>query len=297
MSSRLMISQPSMSSAQTTGARRFHGRVAIITGAARGQGRSHALRLAAEGADVVALDICHDLDSVAYDLATRDDLAETARLVREQGRRAVSGEVDVRDADALETAINRAVDELDAGPDVVIANAGIGMMRPGNPRRAFRDQLDVNLTGVWNTVQAVAPRMIERGGGGSIVLTSSAFGLTGRGGDGEGGSDGYVAAKHGVVGLTRTFANWLAPHGIRVNCVNPSGVATRMVLNPAVEALFGGGDDPEPEPKPTADVTNLLDVALVQPEDVAAAVAFLASDEARYITGVALPVDAGMLAR
>jgi SDR family mycofactocin-dependent oxidoreductase len=297
MSSRLMISQPSMSSAQTTGARRFHGRVAIITGAARGQGRSHAVRLAAEGADVVALDICHDLDSVAYDLATRDDLAETARLVREQGRRAVSGEVDVRDADALQTAINRAVDELDAGPDVVIANAGIGMMRPGNPRRAFRDQLDVNLTGVWNTVQAVAPRMIERGGGGSIVLTSSAFGLTGRGGDGEGGSDGYVAAKHGVVGLTRTFANWLAPHGIRVNCVNPSGVATRMVLNPAVEALFGGGDDPEPEPKPTADVTNLLDVALVQPEDVTAAVAFLASDEARYITGVALPVDAGMLAR
>jgi SDR family mycofactocin-dependent oxidoreductase len=292
-----MIGQPFMSTAQPAGARRFQGRVAIITGAARGQGRSHALRLAAEGADVVALDICHDLDSVAYDLATRDDLAETARLVREQGRRAVSGEVDVRDADALQTAINRAVDELDAGPDVVIANAGIGMMRPGNPRRAFRDQLDVNLTGVWNTVQAVAPRMIERGGGGSIVLTSSAFGLTGRGGDGEGGSDGYVAAKHGVVGLTRTFANWLAPHGIRVNCVNPSGVATRMVLNPAVEALFGGGDDPEPEPKPTADVTNLLDVALVQPEDVTAAVAFLASDEARYITGVALPVDAGMLAR
>jgi len=129
------------------------------------------------------------------------------------------------------------------------------------------------------------------------VLTSSAFGLTGRGGDGEGGNDGYVAAKHGVVGLTRTFANWLAPHGIRVNCVNPSGVATRMVLNPAVEALFGGGDEPAPEPKPTADVTNLLDVALVQPEDVTAAVAFLASDEARYITGVALPVDAGMLAR
>jgi SDR family mycofactocin-dependent oxidoreductase len=297
MSYRSVIGQPSMSTTQSAGARRFDGRVAIITGAARGQGRSHALRLAAEGADVVALDICHDLDSVAYDLATRDDLAETVRLVREQGRRAVSGEVDVRDADALEAAINRAVDELDAGPDIVIANAGIGIMRPGNPRRAFRDQLDVNLTGVWNTVQAAAPLMIERGAGGSIVLTSSAFGLTGRGGDGEGGSDGYVAAKHGVVGLTRTFANWLAPHGIRVNCVNPSGVATRMVLNPAVEALFGGGGDPEPEPKPTADVTNLLDVALVQPEDVTAAVAFLASDEARYITGVALPVDAGMLAR
>ena len=286
-----------MSTGQSAGADRFHGRVAIITGAARGQGRSHALRLAAEGADVVALDICHDIDSVAYDLATPDDLAETARLVRERGRRAVSGEVDVRDGDALEGAINRAVDELGAGVDVVIANAGIGIMCPGNPRRAFQDQLDVNLTGVWNTVQAVAPRMIERGAGGSIVLTSSAFGLTGRGGDGQGGGDGYVAAKHGVVGLTRTFANWLAPHGIRVNCVNPSGVATRMVLNPAVEALFGGGDHPAPEPKPTADVTNLLNVALVQPEDVTAAVAFLASDEARYITGVALPVDAGMLAR
>ena len=292
-----MIGQPSMSTTQSAVAGRFHGRVAVITGAARGQGRSHAVRLAAEGADVVALDICHDLDSVAYDLATRDDLAETVRLVREQGRRVVSREVDVRDADALEAAVNSAVDELDAGPDVVIANAGIGIMRPGDPRRAFKDQLDVNLTGVWNTVQAAAPRMIARGSGGSIVLTSSAFGLTGRGGDGEGGNDGYVAAKHGVVGLTRTFANWLAPQGIRVNCVNPSGVATRMVLNPAVEALFGGGDDPKPVPKPSADVTNLLDVALVQSEDVTAAVAFLASDEARYITGVALPVDAGMLAR
>jgi SDR family mycofactocin-dependent oxidoreductase len=276
---------------------RFHGRVAVITGAARGQGRSHALRLAVEGADVIALDICHDIDSVAYDLATRDDLAETARLVRERGRRIATAEVDVRDADVLATAVSRAVDELGAEPDVVLANAGIGIMRPDDPRRAFQDQLEVNLTGVWNTVQAVAPRMIERGRGGSIVLTSSAFGLTGRGGDGAGGNDGYVAAKHGVVGLTRTFANWLAPHGIRVNCVNPSGVATRMVLNPAVEALFGGGSDPNPDPKPTEDVTNLLDVALVEPEDVTAAVAFLASDEARYITGVALPVDAGMLVR
>src|SRR3712207_5237007 len=123
------------------------------------------------------------------------------------------------------------------------------------------------------------------------------FGLTGRGGNGTGGSDGYVASKHGVVGLMRTFATWLAPHGIRVNCVNPSGVATRMVLNPAVEAQFGGGDAPAPEPKPVDDVANLLDVALVEPEDVTAAVAFLASDEARFITGVALPVDAGMLVR
>jgi SDR family mycofactocin-dependent oxidoreductase len=276
---------------------RFTDKVAVITGAARGQGRSHAVRLAAEGADVIALDICHDIDSVAYDLATPADLEETARLVAEQGRRVVAAEVDVRDADALVRAVADGAREL-GGVDVVLANAGIGYMdAAADPRRAFRDQLDVNLVGVWNTVQAAAPLMIEQGRGGAIVLTSSAFGLTGRGGDGTGGADGYVASKHGVVGLMRTFATWLAPHGIRVNCVNPSGVATRMVLNPAVEALFGGGDLTELNPKPTDDVANLLDVALVDVEDVTAAVAFLASAEARYVTGVALPVDAGMLVR
>ncbi|HWM59118.1 MAG TPA: mycofactocin-coupled SDR family oxidoreductase [Pseudonocardia sp.] len=275
---------------------RFAGKVALITGAARGQGRSHAVRLAAEGADVIALDICHDIDSVAYDLGTPADLEETARLVREQDRRVVTGQVDVRDADALAAAVAAAAGEL-GGIDVVLANAGIGIMDPADQRRAFRDQLDVNLVGPWNTVQAAAPIMIEQGRGGAVVLTSSAFGLTGRGGDGQGGSDGYVASKHGVVGLMRTFATWLAPHGIRVNCVNPSGVATRMVLNPAVEALFGGGDEPAANPKSVGDVANLFDVALVEVEDVTAAVAFLASDEARYITGVALPVDAGMLVR
>jgi SDR family mycofactocin-dependent oxidoreductase len=276
---------------------RFDGKIAVITGAARGQGRSHAVRLAAEGANVLALDICHDIDSVAYDLATPADLEEAARLVAEQGRRVVTAEVDVRDAAALEAAITNGTREL-GGIDVVLANAGIGIMKPdGDPRRAFRDQLDVNLVGVWNTVQAAAPLMIQQGRGGAIVLTSSAFGLTGRGGDGSGGSDGYVASKHGVVGLMRTFATWLAPHGIRVNCVNPTGVATRMVLNPAVEALFGGGDEPAADPKPVDDVANLFEVPLVEVQDVTAAVAFLASDEARYITGVALPVDAGMLVR
>ena len=276
---------------------RFAGKVAVITGAARGQGRNHAVRLASEGADVIAVDICHDIDSVAYDLATPADLKETARLVAEQGQRVVTTEVDVRDADAVASAITDGAREL-GGIDVVLANAGIGIMdASADPRRAFRDQLDVNLVGVWNTVQAAAPLMIEQKRGGAVVLTSSAFGLTGRGGDGTGGSDGYVASKHGVVGLMRTFATWLAPHGIRVNCVNPTGVATRMVLNPAVVALFGGGDDPVPDPKPVDDVANLFEVPLVQVEDVTAAVAFLASDEARYITGVALPVDAGMLVR
>ena len=279
---------------------RFEGRAAVITGAARGQGRSHAVRLAAEGADVIALDICHDIGTVAYDLATSADLEETERLVAEQGRRVVTAEVDVRDADALTRAIAEGAREL-GGVDVVLANAGIGLMdATADARAAFRDQLDVNLVGVWNTVQAAAPLMIEQKRGGAVVLTSSAFGLTGRGGDGTGGSDGYVASKHGVVGLMRTFATWLAPHGIRVNCVNPTGVATRMVLNPAVEALFGGGSGdgaPTPDPKPVDDVANLFDVPLVEVQDVTAAVAFLASDEARYITGVALPVDAGMLVR
>jgi SDR family mycofactocin-dependent oxidoreductase len=276
---------------------RFSGKVAVVTGSGRGQGRNHAIRLAAEGADVVALDICHDIDSVAYDLATQADLEETARLVRQHGRNVITAEVDVRDAAAVAGAVVDAAQQL-GGIDIVLANAGIGLMKANlDPARAFRDQLDVNLVGVWNTVQAAAPLMIEQRRGGAIVLTSSAFGLTGRGGDGAGGNDGYVASKHGVVGLMRTFANWLAPHGIRVNCVNPSGVATRMVLNPAVEAMFGGGDHPAPDPKPTGDVANLLDVALVEVDDVTAAVAFLASDEARYITGVALPVDAGMLVR
>jgi SDR family mycofactocin-dependent oxidoreductase len=271
---------------------RFEGRTAFITGAARGQGRSHAVRLAREGADVVAVDRCAGIDTVAYDLATPADLAETARLVEGLDRRVVTAQVDVRDPDALATAVRRGADEL-GGLDVVLANAGIGLMdRAADPRTAFRDQLDVNLTGVWNTVQATAPVLIEQGRGGAIVLTSSVFGLTGRGGSGRGGDDGYVASKHGVVGLMRTFATWLAPHGIRVNSVHPSGVATPMIQNPAVEELFGGGF-----PKPTDDVTNLLDVLLLQPEDISAAVAFLASDEARYITGVALPVDAGMLVR
>lgn len=274
---------------------RFAGKVALITGAGRGQGRSHADRLASEGADVVALDIGQDIPSVAYDLAIRADLEKTADLVRAHGRRAAIAEVDVRDADAVQAAVADGADAL-GGVDVVLANAGIGIMQPGSGR-AFTDQIDVNLGGVWNTVRSVAPRMIEQGRGGAIVLTSSAFGLTGRGGDGEDGTAGYVASKHGVVGLMRTCATWLAPHGIRVNCVNPSGVATRMVLNPAVEALFGGGGSPPPEPKPVDDVQNLLDVSLIEPEDVTAAAAFLASDEARFITGVALPVDAGMLAR
>jgi NAD(P)-dependent dehydrogenase (short-subunit alcohol dehydrogenase family) len=167
--------------------RRFEGKTVFVTGAARGQGRSHAARLAREGADVLAVDVCAPLGTVAYPLATPADLAETARLVGAEGRRVVTAQADVRDADALGAAVADGVARL-GGLDVVLANAGIGLMDPAaDPRQAFRDQLDVNLVGVWNTVHAAVPVLVEQGRGGAVVLTSSAFGLTGRGGDGSSG--------------------------------------------------------------------------------------------------------------
>jgi SDR family mycofactocin-dependent oxidoreductase len=270
---------------------RHGGRVALITGAARGQGRSHAWRLAEQGADVIAVDVCAPIDGVAYAMASPDDLEETADGVRSRGGRVSAHVADVRDADTLGKAVATGIAEL-GGVDIVLANAGIGMASPETPdARAFRDQLDVNTVGVFHTVHAAAPTMIEQGRGGAIVLTSSSMGLTGRGGDGSGQSDGYVASKHAVVGLMRAWAHWLAPHHIRVNSVHPSGVATTMVLNDAVAARFSGPVDEMP------DVGNLLPVGLLAPEDVTAAVDWLVSDDARYVTGVALPVDAGFTAR
>jgi SDR family mycofactocin-dependent oxidoreductase len=271
---------------------RHAGRVALITGAARGQGRSHAWRLAEEGADVVAIDVCAPNPGVAYPMATPEELEETAAGVRERGGRVSAHVADVRDAEVLGAAITAGIEEL-GGVDAVLANAGIGMASPDvTAAQAFRDQLGVNTVGVWNTVQAAAPAMIARGRGGAIVVTSSSMGLTGRGGDGSGQMDGYIASKHALVGLVRAWANWLAPHSIRVNSVHPSGVATPMVLNDAVAALFT--DPPDGE---VPDVGNLLPVGLLEPRDVTAAVAWLCSDEARYVTGIALPVDAGFTAR
>ena len=189
---------------------RLDGKVALITGAARGQGRSHAVRLAQDGADVIAVDICRQIDSVAYPLATPADLARTVSEVEDLGRRIVAAEADVRDAAAMRAAVASGVARL-GSVDIVVANAGIGMMSPGaSEEQAFRDQIEVNLFGVWNTVQAAAPVMIEQGRGGAIVLTGSTLGLVGRGGNGRGGSDGYCASKHAIVGLGRTWAHWLA---------------------------------------------------------------------------------------
>ncbi|MBO0849172.1 MAG: mycofactocin-coupled SDR family oxidoreductase [Pseudonocardia sp.] len=270
---------------------RFEGKVALITGAARGQGRSHAVRLAGEGADVIGLDICHQIDTVAYPLATGKDLAETASEVEATGRRMVATEADVRDLDAVRKAVADGVDRL-GGVDIVLANAGIGMIdQDTEPGAAFRSVLDVNLIGVWNTVHAAAPIMIEQARGGSIVLTGSVMGLSGRGGAGNPGTDGYTAAKHALVGLTRSWANWLAPHDIRVNSVHPTGVNTPMIMNEAIERLFAS------LPKDGPDMGNLLAVPFIEAEDVSNAIAWLVSDEARYVTGAALPVDAGFVVK
>ncbi|HZE65831.1 MAG TPA: mycofactocin-coupled SDR family oxidoreductase [Sporichthyaceae bacterium] len=268
---------------------KLDGKVAFITGAARGQGRSHAIRLAREGAAIIAVDICRQIESVPYPMATSADLAETVAEIESLDRRIVATEVDVRDAAALRAALSEGVAEL-GGVDIVLPNAGIVGLTDdpdADQDQLFRDVIDVNLTGVWNTISAAAPLMIEQGRGGSIVLTSSTQGLTGRGGDGGGALSGYCAAKHGVVGLMRTFANWLAPHNIRVNSVHPTGVNTPMIMNEHVGALI------EANPEIAAALANLMPVPVIEAIDISNAIAWLVSDEARYVTGVTLPVDAG----
>jgi len=265
---------------------KLEGKVAFITGAARGQGRSHAIRLAEEGADIIAVDICAQIASVAYPMATPEDLAETVKAVEALDRRIVARQADVRDETGLRAAFEAGVADL--GPvDIVLANAGIAPMTLDEElHRAWQDVIDVNLTGVFNTVEIAIPSMIKRGAGGAIVLTSSTAGITGIGGPSRGGL-GYTASKHGVVGLMRSYANSLAPHRIRVNTVHPTGVNTPMIVNDIMQAWLDAdshvGDA----------MANALPVGMIEPVDVSNAVLWLVSDDARYITGVALPVDAG----
>jgi SDR family mycofactocin-dependent oxidoreductase len=264
---------------------KLEGKVAFITGAARGQGRSHAVRLAREGADIIAVDIAAQIDSVPYPMSTPGDLAETARQVEALDRRIFTAQADVRDAAALKKAFEQGTAEI--GPaDIVLANAGIAPMalheRPG----AWQDVIDVNLTGVFNTVQTAIPSMIERGRGGAIVLTSSTAGINGIGGPSSGGL-GYAAAKHGVVGLMRSYANNLARYSIRVNSVHPTGVNTPMVVNDAMQEFL------QHDPSLGNAMANALPVDMVEPEDISNAIVWLVSDDARYVTGVTLPVDAG----
>jgi SDR family mycofactocin-dependent oxidoreductase len=266
--------------------RALDGKVAFITGAARGQGRAEAVRLASDGANIIAVDICDQIASVPYPLATADDLAATVKLVEDTGARIVAQQADVRDQEALASALQAGLDEL-GRLDIVVANAGIAPMESG--AGGWRDVVDVNLTGVHNTVEVAMPRLIEQGEGGSIVLISSAAGLVGIGGS-DPGSLGYTAAKHGVVGLMRAYANHLAPHSIRVNSIHPAGVNTPMIDNDHTRQWLANMMANSERPP---DMGNAMPVAVLEAEDIAAAVAWLVSDEARYITGVTLPVDAG----
>jgi SDR family mycofactocin-dependent oxidoreductase len=264
--------------------------VAVITGAARGQGRSHAVALAEQGADIIAVDICADIDAIPYALGTKADLDETARLVADAGRRVAPVVADVRDLAQLEAAVQAGIDEL-GEVDVVIANAGVVAMGDPEPRSepVFNTIVDTNLKGVWNTMLAAVPSIVRKGRGGSVVLVSSAQGLTGRGGDGSAAMFAYAAAKHGVVGLMRSAANAYAQHNIRVNSVNPSGVATPMILNDFVANRM------IENPNPAVSQTLLPGVPLVETRDVTEAVLWLAGPRSRYVTGVSIPIDAGHL--
>ncbi len=265
---------------------KLEGKVAFITGAARGQGRSHAIRLAEEGANVIAVDICAQIASVAYPMSTPEDLAETVKAVEALDRRIVARQADVRDEAGLRAAFEAGVAEL--GPvDIVLANAGIAPMSLAQePHQAWQDVIDVNLTGVFNTVEIAIPSMIERGQGGAIVLTSSTAGINGIGGPSRGGL-GYTASKHGVVGLMRSYANSLAPHRIRVNSVHPTGVNTPMVVNEVMQEWLAA------DPSLSDAMANALPVDMVEAVDISNAIVWLVSDDARYVTGVTLPVDAG----
>ncbi|MCU1481734.1 MAG: family mycofactocin-dependent oxidoreductase [Subtercola sp.] len=275
---------------------RLDGKVAFITGAARGQGRSHALRMAQEGADIIAIDIEDQMGTVPYDMATPADMQETVRLVEALDRRIIATKADVRDFDAVKAALDDGVAQL-GKLDIVSANAGIfsfGTMEELTDLE-WDELQDVNLKGVWHTAKAAIPHL-RANKGGSMILTSSSAGVKAVPNIGH-----YVAAKHGVIGLMKTLALELAPDMIRVNTVNPTSVNTDMIQNAATAALFA----PDlPVEERTREVLgerfktmNAIPIPWVEPIDISNAVLFLASDEARYITGVVFPVDAGQLVK
>jgi SDR family mycofactocin-dependent oxidoreductase len=263
---------------------KLDGKVAFITGAARGQGRSHAVRLAQEGADIIAVDIAAQIPSVRYPMATPEELDQTVKEVEALDRRIVARRADVRDRAALQAAFEAGVAEL-GGVDIVLANAGIAPLSLNEEGNAWQDVIDVNLTGAFHTVEVSRQALVDRGGG-AIVITSSTAGLNGIGGGGPGGL-GYTASKHGVVGLMRSYANVLAPHNIRVNTVHPTGVNTPMIVNDVMAEFLATLPDVEQA------LTNALPVPMLEPADISSAILWLVSDDARYVTGVTLPVDAG----
>lgn len=273
---------------------RLDGKVAFISGVARGQGRRHAIRLAEEGADIIGFDVMEPIPGSVVPQATEADMAETVKAVEALDRRIIAKKADVRSFDQVKAVADEGVAEF-GRLDIVLGNAGIStQMGPAETLHddMFVDMVDVNLTGVWRTVKAAIPHMRQAGNGGSIVLTSSAAGLMAYANIAH-----YVAAKHGVVGLMRTLALELGPEMIRVNSVHPTTVDTPMVSNDAVYKLFRP-DLENPTKKDFAEAAqamNLLPVPWLEDVDISNAIVFLCSDEARYITGVTLPVDAGVL--
>ncbi|MGD9990277.1 mycofactocin-coupled SDR family oxidoreductase [Pseudonocardia sp.] len=276
---------------------RVKGKVALITGAARGQGRAHAKRLAEEGADIVAVDICADIDNLGYPLGSSEELAETVRIVENEDRRIIARRADVRDGAALQAVVDEAVAEF-GGIDIVCANAGLIDSVPKVweiTEEMWDVQIDTMLKGVWNTVRAAVPVMIESGRGGSIIITSSLVGLKGTPHTGA-----YSAAKAGDVGLAQSLAAEVAPYGIRVNTVHPTAVDTDILMrNEPMQTLFradlGGRVPTREEFAEACAPMNLLPIPWIEARDVSNAVLFLASDESRYVTGLRMSVDAGAL--
>lgn len=266
---------------------KLEGKVAFITGIAQGQGKSHALKLASEGADIIGIDSCTQFETVPYPLPSEDELAQTVKEVETLGRKIVARKADVRDVDALRAAYDAGVAEL--GPvTVAVANAGIGPGGLTPDDQQWEDVVGINLKGVWNTLRVTLQPMIDGGKGGSIILTSSTGALMGNSVDFT-GMIAYTAAKHGVIGLLRCYANIGAPHFVRVNSVAPTTVNTPMTtgLEEVVEQM----------PEFKAALTNAMPVFKVEPLDISNAVLWLASDDSRYVTGTVIPVDAGMVVK
>jgi SDR family mycofactocin-dependent oxidoreductase len=273
---------------------KVEGKVAFITGAARGQGRSHAIRLAEEGADIIAIDICRQIDTVPIPMSTPEDLDKTVDQVKARGRRIVAVQCDVRDQNALTAAVDEGMSQF-GRLDIVLANAGLaadGAAMDMMDEKLWRDSIDVNLTGVWLTAKVAIPHIIAGGRGGAMVLTSSVGGLKAHPGIGN-----YISAKHGVVGLMRTLAVELAPYSIRVNSIHPSQVNTPMLMNETTYRMFRPDlENPSQDDMATVSQSmHLLPTPWMEPEDISNAVLFLVSDDSRYITGVTLPIDGGSM--
>jgi SDR family mycofactocin-dependent oxidoreductase len=270
---------------------RVEGKVAFITGAARGQGRSHAVRLAEEGADIIAVDICRQVETVPYPTATPEDLRETVRQVEALDRRIIATEADVRDFTALKAAVDDGVAQL-GRLDIVLANAGISTPASSleMDEETWQTMIDINLTGQWKTIKAAVPHIIAGGRGGSVVITSSLAAIYANEGTAH-----YGAAKAGLVMMAKVLAKELAPQSIRVNTIHPTTVATDMILNDATYRLFRPElENPTREDFEVAARTlNKLPVAMVEPVDISNAVLYLVSDDGRYITGTTQVIDAG----